>query len=447
MTLHAPEGLAIVLMEKLDGLTKKLDCNADDGFLALTFKSKDAFDQALQKWSFTNQREDKNFIFIANHDGCGPDDERQPYHISKIREDAKTLTTFLTARVATWSEVAGTYTMDFGRVLPHSRTRKRMKKRDLISDVEKTGSDIVKDTVDGATKAATDAVESVEEAFKKLGTADITESVTFNVGIGTPALRTNIVTSLDKHIKIDCIDCYITGTFKVSGRIVVKNFELQDFTMDVSPVTVSAKAVLQATITAQEKLLNLDVLKELYAVGIPGAGIAVTNIFKIGATLAYQIGVTSTFSGQGVVNFGLQAGIPDAAKVIAKLKNPASNSAVNFDGPLTPVFNVKTLTAGVNFVAFSQARLAFGAEVNNVGKADIAMTFIIPKVTAQLTAANVATGVCSPGSSPTGVRLTSKVDVEVDLDYDASLKISPVPAKRQKLYATSRPLLNTCISL
>ena len=65
--------------------------------------------------------------------------------ISKIREDAKTLTTFLTARVAPWSEVAGTctYTMDFGRVLPDSTTRKRMKKRDLISDVEKTGSGIV----------------------------------------------------------------------------------------------------------------------------------------------------------------------------------------------------------------------------------------------------------------------------------------------------------------
>lgn len=155
-------------------------------------------------------------------------------------------------------------------------------------------------------------------------------------------------------------------------------------------MTVSAKAVFEATITAQGKLLTLNVLKELYAVGIPGAGVAVTNIFKIGATLAYQIGVTSTFSGQGVVDFGLQAGIPDAAKAIAKLKNPASNSAVNFDGPLTPVFNVKSLTASVTLVALSQAKLAFGAEINNVGKADIAITLIIPKVTAQLTTANGA---------------------------------------------------------
>lgn len=79
MTLHAPDGLEIVLMEKFEGLTKKLDCNGDDGSLSLTFKSKEAFGQALQKWNFINQGEDKNFILIANHDGCGPDDERQPY--------------------------------------------------------------------------------------------------------------------------------------------------------------------------------------------------------------------------------------------------------------------------------------------------------------------------------------------------------------------------------
>lgn len=81
MTLQAPDGLEIVLMEKFEGLTTKVDCNGDDGVLSLMFKSKDAFDQALEKWSYINQGEDKNFILIANHDGCGPDDERQPYQL------------------------------------------------------------------------------------------------------------------------------------------------------------------------------------------------------------------------------------------------------------------------------------------------------------------------------------------------------------------------------
>lgn len=81
MTLHAPDGLEIVLMERFESLTKKVDCNGDDGILSLTFKSKDAFDQALTKWSFINEGDDKNFLLIANHAGCGPDDERQPYQL------------------------------------------------------------------------------------------------------------------------------------------------------------------------------------------------------------------------------------------------------------------------------------------------------------------------------------------------------------------------------
>lgn len=166
----------------------------------------------------------------------------------------------------------------------------------------------------------------------------------------------------------------------------VKKFELQDFTINASPVTVTAKAVLEATITSDKKLLTVNQVKELFAIGVPGAGIAVTGIFKIGATLAYQVGATSNFAGQGIVDFGIQAGIPDTAKVVAAVKTPASNSAINFLGPITPVFNVKSLTASVNLVAFTQAKLAFGAEITNVGKADIAITLLIPKVSAQLTA-------------------------------------------------------------
>ena len=47
--------------------------------MSLTFKSKKAFDQALRKWDFINEDEEEKFLLIANHDGCGPDDERQPY--------------------------------------------------------------------------------------------------------------------------------------------------------------------------------------------------------------------------------------------------------------------------------------------------------------------------------------------------------------------------------
>ena len=79
MTLHAPNGMDIVLMERFESPTKSVDCNGDDGSMSLTFKSEAAFTHALKTWSFVNDLEGKQFLLIANHDGCGRDDERQPY--------------------------------------------------------------------------------------------------------------------------------------------------------------------------------------------------------------------------------------------------------------------------------------------------------------------------------------------------------------------------------
>lgn len=79
MTLYAEDGLEIVMMERFEGLTTSVDCNGDDGTMSLTFSSQDAFKYALQQWDFINNADDGNFLLIANHDGCGPDGERQPY--------------------------------------------------------------------------------------------------------------------------------------------------------------------------------------------------------------------------------------------------------------------------------------------------------------------------------------------------------------------------------
>lgn len=79
MTLYAPNDLLIISMEVFEGLTSAVDCHGDDGTLSLTFRSREALDYALEKWSWINEDADKVFIMIANHDGCGPDRERQAY--------------------------------------------------------------------------------------------------------------------------------------------------------------------------------------------------------------------------------------------------------------------------------------------------------------------------------------------------------------------------------
>ena len=115
------------------------------------------------------------------------------YRISAIREDPKTLTTFLIAKPAPWSEVAGTYTLDFGKVLAPSNARRNVKQRDIIGDVVKTGEGAVKDV----TKSVNNAAQSIEDVFKNLGNVDYSKNVVFSIGIGTPGLRTNIITSAE----------------------------------------------------------------------------------------------------------------------------------------------------------------------------------------------------------------------------------------------------------
>ncbi len=121
---------------------------------------------------------------------CGLDDERQPYlcvdwncsqilahlltvgRISKVTEDSATLTTYLTAQPAPWSDVAGTYDLDFGQAILDQQPQRR-RKRGFWGDIVNVG----KDVLDAAT-----------------GSADLSKTVTFPVNAGQQGQRTNIYT-------------------------------------------------------------------------------------------------------------------------------------------------------------------------------------------------------------------------------------------------------------
>ena len=79
MTLYAPDGLPIILMERFEGLTSAVDCKGDDGSMSLTFYSKSAYEYALKIWGYINEDDDKQFLLIANSAGCAPENQRQPY--------------------------------------------------------------------------------------------------------------------------------------------------------------------------------------------------------------------------------------------------------------------------------------------------------------------------------------------------------------------------------
>lgn len=76
MTLLSTDGKPLINMESFEDSTKSVECGEQ---MKLEFVSKEAFDSAVASWGWVNEDETHEFIMIANHRGCSPEDERTPY--------------------------------------------------------------------------------------------------------------------------------------------------------------------------------------------------------------------------------------------------------------------------------------------------------------------------------------------------------------------------------
>ncbi|KAI4266566.1 MAG: hypothetical protein LQ337_008752, partial [Flavoplaca oasis] len=425
VTLYAPSGLPIILMERFEGLTSAVDCKGDDGTTSLTFISKGAYDYALHIWSRINENDAEQFLLIANHDGCGPVNERQPYKVSSVTEDSAYLTISMRTSATDISEVIGSYDIDFGRMTPKAS---KMKPRGFWGDIANIG----KDVLDAAT-----------------GDFDDTKSKTFGVNAGTPGQKSEIFKDPKGRFTLDCVDCFVSGNWQVEGHIVVNNFILQDLTLSVSPSNFKAKLELEATVTASKSLTNLTDSKELFAAPIPGAGIAITGIFKLGATVSYEVGFSVSIAGTATARFGLEAGLPNNAIVIADVNNPTQSTATGWSGgSLTPSFKVTKLDASITLAAFSQPKISFGLDLIKVATADVSLTMKLPEISSALSATYDEKGVCPDSNSVTGVKLENKatesLSLEVELDLGESDNKLPFS---KTLVEFSQPLGGACFPI
>ena len=285
--------------------------------------------------------------------------------VSKVVEDSADLTIRMTTKVAQWSEVAGSYDLDFGKAIPRKPGQK-LRTRGFWGDIVDVGR--------GAVEAAQ-------------GDFDLDKDVTFNVAVGQPGEKTNIYTDTKGRFSIDCIDCYVTGSWLVQGHLKVDGFVLQDLILEAAPSDFVAKLELEATVTASKSPETIQSSKEIFSAPIPGAGITVTGIFKLGATVSYDVGTSATFAGTATADFGLRASLPNGAKVVANINNPGSSSATGWgDSSLTPTFEVTKLSASIKLAAFSQPKISFGIELVKVGNVEVALTLKLPEISSTLSA-------------------------------------------------------------
>lgn len=105
----------------------------------------------------------------------------------------------MTSTIASWSEVAGTYDIDFGEAIPYQKPS-MVRPRSFLGDVVNIGKDVL------------DAAQ---------GNFDQGLPVSFDIDVGTPGTKHQIYKNTGGSFEIDCIDCYVTGSWAVNGHIQV----------------------------------------------------------------------------------------------------------------------------------------------------------------------------------------------------------------------------------
>lgn len=103
------------------------------------------------------------------------------------------------------------------------------------------------------------------------------------------------------------------------------------------------------------------------------------GIFKLGAIISYDVGISTSFAGTATFQAGLSASLPDTAKVIADVSTPDQSSATGFDDTsVVPIFAVQAMSASVTVAAFTQPKLFFGIELTDIGQFDVNINVKLP---------------------------------------------------------------------
>lgn len=109
----------------------------------------------------------------------------------------------------------------------------------------------------------------------------------------------------------------------------------------------------------------------------------------IGASLIYSISGDCAFSSSAIVDFGVNASLPDSALIVADYGNHGASSTSGFDSSqLTPIFDVKSESASMKLSASSQPAISLGVDLKTIGKFGMTVSFNLPELSATLTVAH-----------------------------------------------------------
>ena len=210
---------------------------------------------------------------------------------------------------------------------------------------------------------------------------------------------------------LDCVNCYLAGSVEYTGHLLVRspapsfssssdllhvlrsnnyyqvqNFNLVNFYLTLVPRSVQAALQLEATASASHEVGSHPFNVNLFHQAFPNAGISIKEVIDLGIILDYFVGGDCTFSGAAVVDFGVNASVPDTAVIVMGYENGTSQATGFNSSLLTPIFDIDNASASVTLSAWSQPEILFGIDLHRVGRLDMNVTTKLPELTAKVTA-------------------------------------------------------------
>ncbi|KAK2765672.1 hypothetical protein FQN54_008528 [Arachnomyces sp. PD_36] len=414
MTLYAADGLPIVMMEKFEGLTSAVDCEGDDGQMSLTFRSQEAYDRAIESWMYINEETDLQFLMVTNHDGCGPEEERQVYRITDVDNRDPGLKVVLSATPAPWKEIAGNFDLDFGKARLTNSARRALHKRGWL------------DWVDDAADAIGDTFNDVVDAIAEVGDGELSKSVDIPVSVGEEGVETLLFedyTTNPPQLKLYCSNCFISGTFQTTGSLKVENFIPQSLQLEVKPQDFGAALELKAEVAKANPAADwLEWEKTLFEAAIPGAGIVIPKVLTLGAKFEFKISGKASVIGRATITVGASTSLPNGAAIAVDMidyENSYVNgfSDINFD----PVFDVDKASITANLAVGPKMALVLGVEVLDDTGIEASLSFGTPTFNLNATAGYDENGFCDNSTSTTGVEVVSAANFDMSLGIEGEV--------------------------
>lgn len=272
--------------------------------------------------------------------------------------------------------------------------------------------------------------------FSSLPSSDTSSNLT--------PLSSASVSNLD--LSLDCINCGTSGHFDISGRIIINLWgaEIKELSIQARPRDFQAR--LELEITADGTVKDFSDSKQLLSVPIPGAGIAIGKIFKLGASLDYDIGLSASVQGHAAISYGLIGTISNDAVVKVDAMNTGNN---RFSG-WAPSFETIPFKADAevtgSLAVYGKPSLSLGFNVLIKWGYEAELSMKLPEIATTLKAkADTNGGLC--GVKANKAALEAAASVGVDLGFRVGEDNGGKTLYEKSLYEKKYSIFNKCVGL